>query len=84
MASDPNFSPDPTPRTLDQLLVESLREIERLRRQVADAYHERDMFKQYYLEELARNAPELTAEDIANAVPARPVIEQLIRRLETP
>ena len=29
-------------------------------------------------------AGELTAEDIAGAVPARPVLEDLIRRLEQP
>lgn len=74
--------PDPTPLTPDQLLAEALRENERLRRQLADAYHERDEFKQLYLGEAARNDPKLTAEDIASAVPARPVIEQLIRRLE--
>jgi hypothetical protein len=84
MATDPNSPLNPTPKTLDQLLAESLRENERLRRQVEDAHHERDMFKKYYLDELARNAPELTPEIIANAIPARPMIEQLIRRLENP
>ncbi len=82
MANESNFPLDQTPKTLDQLLAEMLRENERLRRQVADAQHERDVFKQYYLQELARNAPELTAEDIASAVPARPLIERAIQRLK--
>ena len=41
------------------------RENERLRRQLADAYHERDQFKKLYLGEAAQNDPKLTAEDIA-------------------
>jgi hypothetical protein len=82
MPVDPKFPFDPTPKTTEQLLAELLRENERLRRQVADAREERDQFKQFYLEELARNAPEFTAEDVANAVPAIPLIEAAIKRLE--
>lgn len=82
MPSEPNSPLDPKPMSPDQLLAEMFRENERLRRQVADAQHERDTYKKYFLEELARNAPELTPEVIANAVPARPMIEQLIARLE--
>ncbi len=82
MPTEPNPPPDPMLKRLDQLLAESLRETERLRRQVADVQQERDQYKKYYLEELAKNAPELTPEDLANAVPARPLIEQAIKRLE--
>ena len=79
-----NSFPDPTPMTPDQVMAELLRENERLRRQVEDARHERDQFKKLYLGELARHAIEPTPEEIANAVPARPIIEQLMRRLEQP
>lgn len=82
MANESNFPLDQPPKTLDQLLAEMLRENERLRRQVEDARHERDEFKKLYLWELARNAEELTPEDIAQAVPARPLIEEAIKRLE--
>jgi len=82
MPADPKFPLDPSPRTPDQIMAELLRETERLRRQVADTQEERDQFKQFYLEELARNAEELTPEDVANAVPALPLIESAIRRLE--
>lgn len=74
--------PEPKPMTPDQLLAEMFRENERLRRQVEDAQRERDQYKKLYLGELARNAEELTPEDIANAVPARPLFEQAIKRLE--
>jgi len=84
MAAENTPFPDPTPITPDQLLAEMFRENERLRRQLADAYHERDQFKKLYLGEAAQNDPKLTAEDIANAVPARPIIEEVIRRLEKP
>jgi hypothetical protein len=77
-----NYLPDPTPMTPDQLLAEMLRENERLRRQVEDARHERDQYKKLYLGELARQAVEPTPEEIANAIPAAPVFEQLMRRLE--
>jgi hypothetical protein len=80
MSADPN-APAP-PKTPDQLLAEVLRENERLRRQVEDARRERDQIKKLYLEGLARNAEQLTAEDLAGAIPARPFIEQLIERLE--
>ena len=82
MPAEPNALPDPKPRTPDQLLAEMFRENERLRRQVEDARHERDQFKKLLLGELARNATELTEEDIASAVPAGPFFDQLIRRLE--
>jgi len=84
MPTDPKFSLDPTPMTAEQVMAELLRENERLRRQVADAQEQRDQYKQFYLEELARNAPVITPDDIANAVPARPVFDELIRRLEKP
>jgi predicted Zn-dependent peptidase len=82
MAVEPNPLPNPTPMTLDQLLAEMLRENERLRRQVEDARHERDEYKRLYLGELATHAEELTPDDVARAVPARPLIEQAIKRLE--
>ena len=75
---------EPKPMTPDQVMAELLRENESLRRQLADMQRERDQFKQYYLWEMARNAPELTAEDLANAVPAIPLIDEAIRRLEQP
>lgn len=84
MSADPNLSHDSTVMNLDKLLAESVREIERLRRQVQDAHHERDEYKKLYHWELARHAVEPTAEDIANAVPARPLIEQYIKQLEQP
>lgn len=84
MPTEPNSPLDPKPMTLDQLLAEMLRENERLRRQVTDTQVERDQFKKLYLCEAARNDPELTANDIATAVPARPVIDEIIRRLEQP
>jgi hypothetical protein len=84
MSADNPSPPNPAPLTPDQLLAETLRENERLRRHLADTRHERDEFKQLYLSEAARNDPKLTAEDIAAAVPARPVIDDLIRRLEQP
>jgi len=82
MAAENTPFPEPPPMTPDQLLAEMFRENERLRRQVEDARHERDQYKKLYLEELARHAQELTPEDIANAVPARPLIEAAIKRLE--
>ncbi|MBP3957758.1 hypothetical protein J8F10_21105 [Gemmata sp. G18] len=82
MSVDPNAALNPPPMTPDQLLAELLRENERLRRQLDDAHAERDQFKTLYLGELARNATPLTAEDLASATPARPFIEQLVRRLE--
>jgi hypothetical protein len=77
-----NNVPDPTPMTPDQVLAELLRENERLSRQLDDARHERDQYKQFYLWELAEHAEELTAEQIANAVPAGPIFEAAIKRLE--
>ena len=82
MPVDPKFPLDPSPRSSEQIMAELLRETERLRRQVTDAQEERDQFKQFYLEELARNAEDLTPQDIANAVPARPLIDAAIKRLE--
>lgn len=82
MSADPNAPLNPTPMTTDQFLAELLRENERLRRQVEDARHERDQFKKFLLAELGRHAEPLTPEDIAAAVPARPFIDQLIKRLE--
>jgi len=82
MANENNFPLEQPPKTLDQMLAEMFRENERLRRQLEDAYHERDEIKKLYLEELARNAPEITEEDLKNAIPGRPFIEQLIQRLE--
>lgn len=74
--------PDPTPKPLNQLVAELFRENERLSRQVDDARHERDQYKKLYLQEAARHAVEPTPEEIAAAVPARPIIEAHIRRLE--
>ena len=82
MSIDSKFPLDPTPRSADQVIAELLRETEKLRRQVADAQGERDQFKTLYLAEAVGNDPKLTAEDIATAVPARPVFEELMRRLE--
>jgi hypothetical protein len=71
-------------KTPDQFPAELFLENERLRRQLDDAYHERDEFKKLYLEELARNVPQLTEDELAHAVAARPVIEILIQRLKKP
>ena len=84
MPDNLQLPPDRPPMTVDQVLAELLRENERLRRQLADMQHERDQYKQFYLDELARNAVELTPEDIANSVPARPLIEAALKRLEQP
>jgi hypothetical protein len=84
MANEHNFPADKPPKTLDQLLAEMFVENERLRRQLSDAHRERDEYKNLYLGELARTADQLTAEDIANSVPARPFMEKLIRELENP
>lgn len=83
MSDDMNGPPDPVPKTLEQLLAEMLRENERLRRQIEDTQRERDQYKGLFLSQLARTVEtDLTAEDIANAVPAEPFLEDLIRRLE--
>lgn len=82
MPADENPLPNATPKTPGQLIAELFRENERLSRQVDDARYERDQYKKLYLGALARTLPELTAEDIANAVPAEPIIEAHIRRLE--
>ncbi len=84
MPVDPKLPLDPTPRTAEQFLADLLRENERLRRQLADARDERDQFKKLYLDEAAQNDPELTEEEIANSVLARPIIDELIRELELP
>ncbi len=84
MPADPKFPLDPKPMTPEQVMAELLRENERLRRQLADMQHERDQFKKLYLWELAEHAEELTPEDIANAVPAIPLLEAAIKRLEQP
>lgn len=84
MPADPKFPLDPRPMTSEQVMAELLRENERLRRQVADAQAERDQYKQFYLWELAEHAEEITPEDIANAVPAIPLLEAAIKRLEQP
>jgi hypothetical protein len=81
MPVDDNFPFDPTPKTSDQVLADLLRETERLRREVADLRTERDQYRRLYLEEAAENDPELTAEDIANSVSARPVIDAMIEEL---
>ena len=83
MPADKPLPLDKPPMTHEQLIAELVRENERLRRQVADAQRERDQYKEFYLAELALNTVEPTPEEIANAVPARPFIEQLIKRLET-
>jgi hypothetical protein len=82
MPTEPTPIPDPAPKSLDQLLADMLRENERLRRQVEDARQERDEYKRLYLWEMARNAEKLTPEDLTSGVPARPLIEEAIKRLE--
>jgi hypothetical protein len=82
MSADPNAPQNPTPMTTDQFLAEMMRENERLRRQLEDARHEREQIEKVYLEVLSLHAAPLTPEVLAGAVPARPVIEQLIQRLE--
>jgi hypothetical protein len=82
MTTEPGSPFNPKPMTPDQLLAAMLRENERLRRQLADAQHERDEYKQLYLSELALHDEELTPEDIAHTVPALPLIEEAIKRLE--
>jgi hypothetical protein len=84
MGNEPNIPADQPPKTLDQLLAEAQRENERLRRQLSDVYRERDEFKKLFLEELAQNTPEPTEDELKNSIPARPLIEQLITRLENP
>lgn len=76
--------PDPVPKRSDEVMGDLLRENERLRRQVSETARERDEFKSLYMWELARNADELTAEDLATAVPAMPMLEAAIKRLEQP
>lgn len=76
--------PDPKPKLPDEVLGDLLRENERLRHQVLEANRQRDEYKQFYLWELARNAEDLTPDDIANAVPAVPLLEAAIARLEKP
>jgi predicted Zn-dependent peptidase len=84
MANEKAFPYEQPPKTLDQMLADMLVENERLHRQLQDAYHERDQYKMLYLDEFARTADQLTPQDIANSVPARPLIEQIIRELESP
>lgn len=74
--------PEPAPKRPDEVMADMMRENERLRRQVEDARHERDEFKKLYLWEMSRNAEEFTEEDIANAVPAMPILEAAMKRLE--
>jgi hypothetical protein len=57
-------------------------ELERLRQQVVAVSAERDQFKQLYLGEIARNAPEVTQADLNNAVPVGPWFEEFLQRLE--
>jgi hypothetical protein len=82
MPTEPKLPFDIPPMTADHVMAELLRENEKLRRQLADMQEERDRFKQYYLWEMARNAVEPTPEELANAVPAIPLIEAAIKRLE--
>jgi hypothetical protein len=74
MADESKIPFEQPPKSLDQLLAQMYRENERLRRQLGDAYHERNEHKKMYLIELARTAVPLTAEDIANSIPARPLL----------
>jgi phage shock protein A len=57
-------------------------ELERLRQQVAAVSAERDQFKQLYLGEIARNAPEVTQDDLDKAIPGGPWFEEFLKRLE--
>ena len=82
MSNDPKLPPDTTPRTHDQIIAELLRENERLRRQVTDVQIQRDQYKEFYLGELAEHDVELTPQDIVNAVPALPLLDRAIERLE--
>jgi hypothetical protein len=82
MPVDPKFPLDPPPMTADQVMAQLLRENEKLRRQLDDMQEERDRYKQYYLWEMARNDVAPTAEELENAVPALPLFEAAIERLE--
>ena len=82
--SEGNHFNEPKPMTPDQVMAELLRENERLRRQLEDMQRERDLFKGLYNSEARKNDPELTAEDLANAVPAIPLLDAAIKHLEQP
>lgn len=82
MPNEPKLPHEIPPMTPDQVMVELLRENEKLRRQLQDMQEERDQYKQWYLWEMAEHAVEPTAEELANAVPAIPLIEAAIKRLE--
>jgi hypothetical protein len=68
--------------TRDRVLAELYRENVRLRRKLADLQSERDWYRRLYNLEAAKNDPELAAEDIANAVPAIPLLNAMTKRLE--
>jgi hypothetical protein len=53
----------------------------RLRQQLAAVTEERDAFRQAYLSELARNAPPLTAEDMAAGIPSGPWLHEFLDRM---
>lgn len=50
-----NENVDSQPMSQEQFLEEFLRENERLRRQLADMQHERDLYKKFYSSEAAKN-----------------------------
>ncbi len=79
---DDNLPSAEDQQTADELMAELFRENDRLRRQLADACQERDMYKKMYNGEVARNAILITKEDMANSIPARPFIGKLIKELE--
>jgi phage shock protein A len=68
---------------IQEKLAAAEAELEQLRQQVAAVSAERDQFKQLYLVEIARNAPEVTAADLDNAVPGGPWFDEFLKRLES-
>jgi hypothetical protein len=83
MAEGNHFN-EPKPKTPDEVMAELLRDIESLRHQLEDTQRERDLYKRLYNSEAGKNDPELTAEDIANAVPAIPLLDAAIKHLDQP
>jgi hypothetical protein len=76
MSIDPEFPGNPHIKSREQVIAAFYEEMERLRGLNIDAQ------KVDEPGELPPPSYELTAEDIANSVPARPIIEAMIKRLE--
>jgi len=57
-------------------------ELARTRQALAEMQVERDGYKKFLDAEMAKNLPSFNPQDFANAVPARPWLEDLIQKLE--